>query len=100
MVALMTLVSLFVNVDKNVCKTTNSHVQLQLEYHCKGIKYKILSDFLFAHSFTDMRPLEFKLHLSASFCNLKLHPRTKRLPNLRYLRTNKLQEIGIFFISK
>ena len=96
MVALMTVVSLFVDVDKNVYKTSNSHVQLQLEYHCKGIKYKILSDFLFAHSFTDMRPLEFKLHLSASFCNLKLHPRTKRLPNLRYLRTKKYKGLEYF----
>ena len=98
MVALMILVALFFDVDKNVYKTSNSHVQLQLEYHCKGIKYKILSDFLFAHSFTDMRPLEFKLHLSASFCNQKLLPRIKRLPNLRYLRTKKLQTIGIFLI--
>lgn len=96
MVALMTLVSLFVNVDKNVCKTTNSHVQLQLEYYCKEIKYKILSNFLFAHSLSDMRPLEFKLHLSVSFCNLKLHPKTKRLPNLRYLRTKKCRGLEYF----
>ena len=61
----MTLVTLFFDVDENICKTSNSHVQLQLEYHCKGIKYKILSDFLFAHSFTDMRPFGIQV---ASVC--------------------------------
>ena len=60
-----------------------------------------MSDFLFAHSFTDMRPLEFKLHPSASFCNLKLHPRTKRLSNLRYLRTkNTMYWIFFWFWGK